>query len=91
MPKNAETIAATARRADRRSRIRLSNSGQADHPSYDAALARELLARTCELPASKPALVAMLTEYRRALHDLAVGSITRDDLSQPVSTSTNNS
>ncbi len=62
-----------------------------DHPSYDAALARELLARTCELPASKPALVTMLTEYRRALHDLAVGSITRDDLSQPVSTSTNNS
>jgi hypothetical protein len=36
-------------------------------------MARELLARTCELPSSKRALLVILTEYRHALHGLAVG------------------
>jgi len=36
-------------------------------PSYDAALARELLSRTAELPSSKGGLLAVLTEYRHAL------------------------
>jgi hypothetical protein len=34
---------------------------------YDAALARELLSRTGELPSSKGDLLAVLIEYRRAL------------------------
>lgn len=41
------------------------------HRTYDAALARELLASTGELPSSKRALIVMLTEYRHALADLA--------------------
>ncbi len=38
---------------------------------YDAALARELLSRTAELPSSKRDLLAVLTEYRHALAALA--------------------
>jgi hypothetical protein len=38
---------------------------------YDVALARELLARTAELPSSKRDLMAVLTEYRHALAALA--------------------
>jgi hypothetical protein len=39
---------------------------------YDVALARELLSRTGELPSRKRDLLAVLTEYRRALVALAV-------------------
>jgi hypothetical protein len=39
---------------------------------YDVGLARELLSRTAELPSSKRDLLAVLTEYRRALVALAV-------------------
>jgi hypothetical protein len=51
---------------------------------YDADLARELLSRTAELPSSKCGLLAVLTEYRRALAALAAepsarGSATLDD------------
>ena len=51
---------------------------------YDAALARELLARTVELPSRERDLLAVLTEYRHALVALAVepdarGSATLDD------------
>jgi hypothetical protein len=52
---------------------------QTEHPTYDAAMARELLARTCELPSSKRALLIVLTEYRHALHGLAVGQNTPAD------------
>lgn len=38
---------------------------------YDVDLARELLSRTAELPSSKCGLLAVLTEYRRALAALA--------------------
>jgi hypothetical protein len=38
---------------------------------YDAALARELLSRTGEIPFSRRGLLAVLTEYRRALASLA--------------------
>ncbi len=43
------------------------------------ALARELLARTGELPASKHGLFALLTEYRHALHALAYPTARQDD------------
>lgn len=39
--------------------------------AYTPALAIELLAGTAELPGSKRALLTVLAEYRRALHDLA--------------------
>jgi hypothetical protein len=42
----------------------------------DAAIvrARQLLRRTAELPDNKDELLAVLGEYRRALHTLAVAS-----------------
>jgi hypothetical protein len=66
----AKTIAVPARGHGRSSRLRLKYPDQSDHPTYDAALARELLARTGELPDSRRALIVLLTEYRHALHDL---------------------
>lgn len=63
------TIAATGRR--RFHRLRVVYPDHSACPAYDTALARELLARTGELPASKRGLVALLTEYRHALHALA--------------------
>jgi hypothetical protein len=39
-------------------------------PRYDSDLAAELLRSTGDLPASKRDLIAILTEYRRALHAL---------------------
>jgi hypothetical protein len=44
---------------------------EAEYPCYDAELSMELLGRTGELPNSKRDLVALLAEYRRALHALA--------------------
>jgi len=64
-------IAVTARTRSRLSRLRTRNPDQAEHPHYDAALARELLARTGELPHSKRDLIIVLAEYRHALHALA--------------------
>lgn len=39
--------------------------------SYTPELAMELLGGTCEIPEGKRALLIILREYRRALHDLA--------------------
>ena len=39
-------------------------------PHYDAALARELVNRTGEIPFSRRGLLALLTEYRYALTSL---------------------
>jgi hypothetical protein len=69
------TIAVRCRRPGRRlSRLRIeyppwARSG-APLPAYDAAMARQLLAMTGELPASKRGLEIVLAEHRRALHDL---------------------
>jgi len=63
------TIAVTAR--GRRRRLRVTYPGQATQRAYDTARARELLASTTELPATRNGLIAVLTEYRRALADLA--------------------
>src|SRR6266567_5826122 len=52
-----------------RSAIQL--SAWTEHRTYNADIARGLLARTVELPSSKRALILMLTEYRHALADLA--------------------
>ncbi len=41
-------------------------------PARAVAAARDLLARTSEVPASNRGLLMMLTEYRAALHALAV-------------------
>lgn len=60
----------TSPRSGRLSRQRRGYPDQAEHPVYDAALASELLARTCELPGTKKGLVALLTEYRHALSAL---------------------
>lgn len=53
------------------SRFNVAHPDRTAYSVYDAPLARELLARTAELPASKRALIVMLTEYRHALSDLA--------------------
>ena len=82
----ASTVAVTARSRSRFARLRLRYparqrsrfvpfSGRyaraAQHPCYNAELSMELLRRTGELPDSKRDLVALLTEYRRALHAVA--------------------
>jgi len=43
----------------------------ADRPAYDAPMARQVLALTGELPASKRGLLVVLAEYRHALYTLA--------------------
>jgi hypothetical protein len=71
----SRTIAVRCRRPGRRlSRLRIeyptwARSG-APFPTYDAAMARQLLAMTGELPASKRGLEIVLAEHRRALVDL---------------------
>jgi hypothetical protein len=67
----ARTIAVTACARTRLSRLRVRYPDHTDHRHYDAALARELLARTGELPSSKHDLIVVLTDYRHAIHDLA--------------------
>src|ERR1022692_867822 len=82
----ARTTAVTPRSNSRVARLRLRHPGrrrswfapmgarypvQAEHPCYDPDLSMELLARTCELPASKRDLVVLLTEYRHALYAVA--------------------
>jgi len=65
------TIAVTAPRRSRFSRLRVVYPDHAPQPAYDVTLARELLGRTGEIPHSKRGLVVVLTEYRHALHALA--------------------
>ena len=72
MPNQPQTISVTRRRS-RLARLRLVRPDKAGNAGYDAARARELLARTAEIPFGKRALLAILTEYRHALHDLAYG------------------
>jgi hypothetical protein len=67
------TIAVTANGKSRFSRLRVVYPQRASRPPrYDADLARELLTRTADLPASRRDLIAVLTEYRHALHALAI-------------------
>jgi len=64
------TIAVTTGRRrpqSRLSRLRVRYPDPEPGPRYDLALARELLARAGELPASKHGLMVALIEYRRAL------------------------
>jgi hypothetical protein len=69
------TIAVVRSGRSRFSRLRVrypdSPARGGGRPAYDAATARELLAKTGELPASRSDLVAVLTEYRHALFALA--------------------
>lgn len=64
----------TARSYGRLSQLRLTYPEQTGHLTYDADLARELLGRTSELPASRHALIVVLTEYRHAIADLVIAS-----------------
>ena len=73
MPGNPRTISVACRGHGRLSRLRLVMPDQPEPRVYDAELARELLARTAELPSGRRALVRILAEYRRALRDLASG------------------
>ena len=43
-------------------------------PQGLALSARDLLVRTCELPSSRRELLAVLSEYRAAVHALVVAS-----------------
>ena len=72
MPGKPRTISVTTHGHGSFARSALVCPDQAQRSVYDAALARELLAGTAEFPSSKRALLAILTEYRHALHDLAV-------------------
>ena len=65
------TIGVTARSSSRfaRLKVRYPHDYRGDR-HYDAELARELLARTSELPQSKHDLEVVITEYRYALQDL---------------------
>ena len=87
-----QTIAVTARSRPRSARLRLRHPqsqqpspaarlrpaypGHAVHREYDANLAMELIASTCELPGNTRGLLIVLAEYRRALHDLAIQAAT---------------
>lgn len=52
------------------SRLRRAYPDPGQSPRYNPELASELLASTCNLPASKHDLIVILIEHRRALHDL---------------------
>lgn len=73
---SGRTIAVLTSGRSRFSRLRVrypdsTTCGGGSRTAYDAATARELLASTGELPASRRDLVAVLTEYRHALFALA--------------------
>lgn len=68
LARHARTIAVTARKRSRFARLKVRHPYR-EH-RYDAALASELLGRTCEMPASKHDLLIVIGEYRYALHDL---------------------
>jgi hypothetical protein len=72
------TISVAARRLSRFSPLRVELPEWViqgtPRPKYDADLAWELLARTAEFPSSRTGMLAVLHEYRYALHDvLAAG------------------
>jgi hypothetical protein len=72
------TISVAARRLSRFSPLRVELPEWviqgAPRPKYDADLAWELLSRTSEFPSSRTGMLAVLHEYRYALHDvLAAG------------------
>jgi hypothetical protein len=79
MPKTTDdrrlTISVAARRKSRFCRTRIEYPAWVVNgtrrPPFDVALARELLARTGELPSSRGDLRAVLAEYRHALAALA--------------------
>ena len=79
----ARTIAVRARGIWRLRRLKVEYPALAvsdrQRSHYDAALARELLSRTGEIPFSRRGLLAVLTEYRRALTSLAAESVTIGD------------
>lgn len=75
MDQPARTITVTTRRRSWLSRVTVTyppdaGPGPARPPHYDADRARELLARTATMPATKHDLKIVLTEYRHALHAL---------------------
>jgi hypothetical protein len=68
------TIAVAARRLSRFSPLRVDLPEWViqgtPRPKYDADLAWELLSRTSEFPSSRTGMLAVLHEYRYALHDV---------------------
>jgi len=68
------TISVAARRVSRFSPLRVQLPDWViqgtPRPVYDAELAWELLSRTAEFPRSRSGMLAVLHEYRYALHDL---------------------
>jgi hypothetical protein len=87
---DAKRTISVARRGTRFSRLKVKYPecalGRPLRLHYDVNLARELLSQTAELPSRKRDLLALLTEYRRALAALAAepgarGSATMDNRS----------
>jgi hypothetical protein len=76
----ARTIAVTTRTQSQFSRLQVRFPDGVSRARYDADLTWELLGRTCELPGTKPDLLVVLAEYRRALHDLATSLSTPSSL-----------
>lgn len=81
MDQPARTITVTTRGRSWLSRITVTyppdtGPATAKPPHYDADRARELLARTATMPATKHDLKVVLTEYRLALHALVTESRT---------------
>ena len=68
------TISVAARCLSRFSRLRVELPEWAiqgtPRPKYDADLAWELLASTSEFPSTRTGMLAVLHEYRYALHDV---------------------
>jgi hypothetical protein len=68
------TISVAARRVSRFSPLRVEFPEWViqgtPRPVYDADLAWELLSRTAEFPRSRSGMLAVLHEYRYALHDV---------------------
>ena len=61
----------------------MSNGAQETAGAADIVSARRLLIRTAELPDSNGELLAVLGEYRRALHALVVGSGSPETAPEP--------
>ena len=81
MDQPPRTITVTTRRRSWLSRITVTyppdtDPATAKPPHYDADRARELLARTATMPATKHDLRIVITEYRHALHALLTGTRT---------------
>jgi anti-sigma regulatory factor (Ser/Thr protein kinase) len=82
-PGSPQAITVTARSHGRLARLRLRYPDHQAHHTYNLASARELLARTRELPARKRALLILLTEYRHALADITNQPTTGEARPQP--------